>query len=1489
MSYVSNSFRVFVSSTFKDMEAERNYLQKNIFPKLTNLCKSYGFEFQAVDLRWGIDEEASVDQNGVRICLDELKRCQEITPRPNLIVLLGERYGWTPPPSEISEIELQKLLPYISRSKRKIVEFWYKLDTNSLFKINESTHCGTYKLAPRRGIHAKWKEYKYWEPVESQLREILYNAAKKLGLNENELLKYYTSATHQEIITGAIEPVDAKNHVHFFMKNVLGVSTTEKLKDFVEADSKKKSYLESLKIVIRKDFSAHVHEYSVDSGNLDLFEEYLKKFGQQVYDALWTNINSQISRFVRKSEFEQENESQLAFVQSRTKIFVGRNDILEKIIHYIHNDTNSPLIIVGSSGSGKSALMAKVADDIHKSNPTSIILPRFIGTTVKSSNSLTLLTDLLQNVVAIPNISFKTTEIATESSFADYQKFARYFAEMISTCNIQDNVVILIDAIDQLKSNDVGRDLQWVPDTLGKNLKIIISCAFDAEDLVGILDNRFKSQILQIPPLSVQEGDEILKLLLKDASRGLTSSQSNEILTKFKKLGNPLFLKVAFEISRRWNSFDSPESTILPETTEALVENYLSSLMIQHDPEFVKRVLGYIVTSRYGLTESEIVEILSFDSEYFTGHYLKRIFHPLPEPKLPWIVWSRFYATMQQFFTQSGVFNVKTFSLFHRQFEQIIRKLFLPEAVKKRSHRILAEYFAQKPLYYKQDVKKTVNYRKLSELIYQLRAAEMFQDIEQHLIDLEYIDANCRVGLIDALLLDFTELMQIKEEIWIDSLKIQEMYTFLRNKAHVFRQFPHLFLQQAVNQAEFQNIAINAEKILINSEEKQPFLKLLNKQQEKNPRSLTFQGHKNSVSDCCFSSDGSIVVSASSDNTLILWNAKTGMPIKTLYGHDKDVRSCDITRDGSKILSGSGDCTIRIWDVQSGTTLEIYTIQGIAIEDCRFSKDASKILAACSDGIMRLIDIKSGDVLKTFIGHNKAVRCCRFSPDESMIVSSSDDYTLKLWDVGKGEEIFTLKGHTEWINICVFSPDGETIISGSYDLSLRVWDVKTGKELTSYRTSSFMNWINACDYSPDGKIIAFGCGASIIIWNPKTNEQLANIYNDDYNSLVFSPDGSQILTGCRDNTLKLWDVKTMMERYLSHGTRETLSENIFGFSPNGSMFITVESQFSLKLMDSVADAQYIIKLWDSTTRKILKSLKGHSKDITCYTFSPDNTQFITGSLDNTLIIWDIASGTAINVLHMEFRTRDFRGRDDYLKLCSYTLDGQNLITLSNQNALQIWDAKSGKELKYRSDPVNHCFPIMSPDKTKILLIDSSRDLKLWDLTSENPSTTLEGFYTDSSYYSYAFSPSSLTFATKIGKNEMKIWDAKSGKVLQSFTAHSRDITTCLFDPNGDFLLTGSVDNTIKLWDARSGLNKKILSGHFGTVTKCIFSVKGDLIISCGNDDTVRIWETVTGKNIAIYPEVHFSRILAINETGLIIANDSSGLKMLELKNYEKAD
>src|SRR5713101_5137500 len=85
------AMRVFISSTFRDMQFEREELVKQVFPRLRKLCVSRGVSWSEIDLRWGVTDEQRAEGRVLPICIAEIHRSP-----PYFIGLLGERYGWRP-------------------------------------------------------------------------------------------------------------------------------------------------------------------------------------------------------------------------------------------------------------------------------------------------------------------------------------------------------------------------------------------------------------------------------------------------------------------------------------------------------------------------------------------------------------------------------------------------------------------------------------------------------------------------------------------------------------------------------------------------------------------------------------------------------------------------------------------------------------------------------------------------------------------------------------------------------------------------------------------------------------------------------------------------------------------------------------------------------------------------------------------------------------------------------------------------------------------------------------------------------------------------------------------------------------------------------------------------------------------------------------------------------------------------------------------------
>jgi hypothetical protein len=203
------TFRVFLSSTFNALHPEREAFREQVVPELHHLCRGNGAHFQAVDLRWSISEEAGRDQRTMQICLAEVRRCVAVTPRPNFILLLGDRYGWRAVHSEIPA-PLFDRLAQVSGTGVPLFQRWYARDDNAIPPV--------YYLKPREN---EYREDDRWRAVERDLLRVLEDAALSLDLPDSERVLFGASAKEQEIQYGAFSS-DPTDRVFCFFRNIRG-------------------------------------------------------------------------------------------------------------------------------------------------------------------------------------------------------------------------------------------------------------------------------------------------------------------------------------------------------------------------------------------------------------------------------------------------------------------------------------------------------------------------------------------------------------------------------------------------------------------------------------------------------------------------------------------------------------------------------------------------------------------------------------------------------------------------------------------------------------------------------------------------------------------------------------------------------------------------------------------------------------------------------------------------------------------------------------------------------------------------------------------------------------------------------------------------------------------------------------------------------------------------------------------------------------------
>ena len=244
----------------------------------------------------------------------------------------------------------------------------------------------------------------------------------------------------------------------------------------------------------------------------------------------------------------------------------------------------------------------------------------------------------------------------------------------------------------------------------------------------------------------------------------------------------------------------------------------------------------------------------------------------------------------------------------------------------------------------------------------------------------------------------------------------------------------------------------------------------------------TLPGHDKTISLIKYSPDGQIIASASWDNTVKLWDAKTGELINTLK-HKDAVNSIAFRPDSQSLISGTEDNNIYIWHIlKQPKTPKVLTGHTDSIKAVTVSPNGKLIASAGYDNKIKLWTT-AGELLQTIDAHNLAITSLAFTLD-SNLASSSWDNTIKLWsiaDAGKSSTLLhTLTGHQDGVTTISLNSEGTVLASGSADRYIKLWNTKTGELIKNLRGHT--SQINSLTFSSDDRAIISGEAQQGLFW-----------------------------------------------------------------------------------------------------------------------------------------------------------------------------------------------------------------------------------------------------------------------------------------------------------------------------------------------------------------------------------------------------------------------
>jgi WD40 repeat protein len=793
-------FRLFVSSTFSDFIAEREALQKKVFPELEKYCAERGARFQAVDLRWGISEEAQREHDTMRICLEEVRRCQQLSPRPNFAVLLGDRYGWEPVPARIPQDHWKRLIQAAGKADRKLIEESYRLDENAVPPV--------YCLRERTQAEDAFQRA-------AKLLQALRHAAR--SFRGSARLPYFASATHQEIAIGALSrrdelgrPLSPEQHVHVYVRHLSGLPQDDSASDFIdrdaesgEADHGARERLRVLERQLRRQLGDHVHDlhtnWSRHGRNGAVNKAYLKRFCDAFLSHQKALIDAEFDSLQQVDERQQREQAHQDFGAERARVFAGRQALLAKIDRYTvitpsgrsarpanKGSPAAPLILLGGGGSGKSAVLARAAQESVQQSKRSgaIVLQRYIGGVPGTESLMTMLTALTADIASLYG--------QPEPQIPENVKaLAENFQAALGHAHSRRPLILYLDALDQLDKADRAWMLEWLPKELPAHVRVVTSARTDT-NAEQSARRRYAKELIEVPAMNPAEGRAMLRAWLNDkraawfnagiapsTGRLLTSQQEQAILAAFNASGNgsALWLKLAYEEAAAWASWDAPRQ--LPNTIPGLIEDLIDRRLIKHENHpkvFTERALAYLTAGRFGLSESELGRALGTDKtvrdEFEADEKTQKRWED--DKKLPPILWSRLFFDLQPYLGFAQADGALLMRWFHREFGQVLKARYLAsEEDRMTIHGALADTFLELERELRPDEANddalfkatdasgkqvSAALRRVMEQPWQLAQAGKHEELQALITDFGFCMAKCALNRPDDLLADHTLL-----------------------------------------------------------------------------------------------------------------------------------------------------------------------------------------------------------------------------------------------------------------------------------------------------------------------------------------------------------------------------------------------------------------------------------------------------------------------------------------------------------------------------------------------------------------------------------------------------------------------------------------------------------------------------------------------------------------------------------------------------------
>jgi len=1298
---------VFISSTFNDMHAERDYLVKRVFPELQDWCEKRKLRLIEVDLRWGVTEEdATRNINVVRTCLKRIDDC-----RPFFICLLGQRYGWIPGKSDVSEKTLEDF-PRLESSLEKMISITEMEILHAIVQpYNEpKPQIGNDEHTQHAFFYLRDDDYlKDLPDSPAKLKKIYADADKSRELKrlKEEIIsatgrparRYHTRWDHDsqtpELTLPLQCPALLEENVAYWQsdwQNALKLAEP----------------ISGREVPVELTLDAAAYNERLTQGRLTDF----MIDGRPLHEVVLEDLKAAISqrypthREVRQAtDLQEELDQHEVFLFNNSEGFIERGNDFEELDAYLDGKSRDLFVLTADGGIGKSMLLAKWVDRCRKDPTrarTATFHTRFIGQSDRSNTVSGLLYYLLKE------LQENTHKISSQEIPVDPSALRLYWREQLQSLTSQGKTVFVIDAINEFETG--LSDLSWIPLAgLPENVKFIISFRTGEDKANDLYQKYAKNNNITLSHVVPFDDPQDRRLLVEDYLSNYLKeldSQHIEQLISAEGANNPLFLKVVLSELRVFGAFAQLTAIIKNDFGTHPESAFMALLQrLEKDPVYsqvppedsIPLFFGLLLHARHGLTAIELTTLLQKN---------------LPDMSYDW---HEVYESVQLILRQVKSFIGRRegrYYLFFESFQNAVRDRYVrgtsgePKFVlsAKTWHQLLADFFAEQPLYYMVDVGKAANRRKLAELPFQQAHANAWEGLRATLTDFNFISAKMQIGWLENLMQDY-EIAMTEEYPERDLSLVQDA---IQMSVHVIQKDPAQTTSQLIGRlfsTEHQSIRKLIEQCIAWDE--QPWLRPIISALGESGTALkrTISGFPHAILAMTHDQQLNQLIVSCADHSLSTWDLEHFEMLETVTLP----QNVDATIDSQLDLHAA----MRISGMEGGLAdISKQTYFGAAAIVV-IPNTPHVLLNIIRDMSLWIWDREKRQRVSLLRGHRGMVIAAKVTSDGRYALSSSSDATIRIWDIRQKKAVispkFTLAKHTNWVTCLAITEDNRFVVSGSTDKTIRIWEIETGKHVRSINTGDPVGIVTV---TPDNQyIVSATPDGKVFVWEfePKAKGLKALMGSGKVYELIglqsypiaILPIGEQkILTAGSKEGLQVWDLET--GKKVTDLANDIKSTNV--------MLSAVLNPVNKMVLEGGTNR--VVKLFNYDLTFAPPQALKHPGFSRCVAVSPDGRYSISGTVDGEIHVWDIQNQTL---------KHELKGHTDIIRDVALSRDGKRLISGGHDKTVRVWDWMSGDSVAVFKEDALAVYSVgISDDGHNAISGGEGQVLRVWDIEQKKP-------------------------------------------------------------------------------------------------------------------------------------------------------------------------